>query len=232
MSFVRTLVNDCLHYWEESLEQPFVREMALGTLAPELFRQYTIDDSIYLREYARVFALGIYKAENMEQMQELYRFLNFINATEAVTRVRYLRAWGMSQAMVDRMEPRPENLSYTRYMLRVAEQGGIPEILMAALPCMFSYTYIGLRLIELHPKIKSSPYWEVIEEYVSPFCLSCCEQWGRFAEKVCGPLDKERRKSLREIFEQSCRHEQSFWDMAYRPCDDPARGKPITRLIP
>ena len=232
MSFLKELAESCIPLWEQSLEKPFLREMALGTLAPELFRQYTIDDSIYLREYARVIAYAIYKSENMSQMQQLYRFLNFINATETVTRVRYLHLWGMDQDMVDRMQPREENLSYTSYMLRVAKEGELPEILMAILPCMLSYTYIGLKLVERYPDIRQSPYWEVIEEYISPFCLDCCQQWGSFAQQLCEDLEESRKEALREIFRCSCRHEQAFWDMAYRPCDAQDRGAPIQKLIP
>lgn len=36
MSFLKELVESCIPLWEQSLEKPFLREMALGTLAPEL----------------------------------------------------------------------------------------------------------------------------------------------------------------------------------------------------
>ena len=41
---------------------PFNTELAAGTLAPERFRFYILQDAIYLAEYARVLAIAAAKA--------------------------------------------------------------------------------------------------------------------------------------------------------------------------
>jgi thiaminase (transcriptional activator TenA) len=48
---------------------PFNTELAAGTLAPERFRWYILQDSIYLGEYARVLALVAAKAPDAATMQ-------------------------------------------------------------------------------------------------------------------------------------------------------------------
>lgn len=42
---------------------PFVKGAEEGTLTPKQFETYMVQDSIYLKEYARVFALAMYRAE-------------------------------------------------------------------------------------------------------------------------------------------------------------------------
>lgn len=214
MSFIREVVEETLPMWESSLSLPFVKGLADGTLSEELFKGYIIQDSIYLREYARVFAMAIFKSERMTQMKEFYQLLGFIKDTENVTRVRYLHKWGLDENQVDQMKPRKENLDYTEFMIDISQKEGIPEILMATLPCMFSYVYIGLELVKRYPKIKESPYWDMLEEYVSPFCMESCNHWGAFSETLLAPLDGERKTKLKGIFQEASRHEYRFWKMA------------------
>lgn len=214
MSFIREVTEETLPMWESSLSLPFVTGLADGTLEEELFKGYIIQDSIYLREYAKVFAMAIFKSERMTQMKEFYQILGFIKDTENVTRVKYLQKWGLDENQVDQMKPRKETLDYTEFMIEISKTEGIPEILMATLPCMFSYVYIGLELVKRYPNIKKSPYWDMIEEYVSPFCIESCNHWGVFSETLFAPLDGARKTKLKGIFQEASRHEYLFWKMA------------------
>jgi thiaminase/transcriptional activator TenA len=48
---------------------PFNAELAAGSLAPERFRWYILQDAIYLGEYARVLALAAAKAPDAAAVQ-------------------------------------------------------------------------------------------------------------------------------------------------------------------
>ena len=48
---------------------PFNTELAAGTLAPERFRFYILQDAIYLGEYARVLAIAAAKAPDAATVQ-------------------------------------------------------------------------------------------------------------------------------------------------------------------
>ena len=45
--------------WPEYNNHPFVKGLEMGTLDPQKFRRYIIQDYLYLEEYSKVFALGI-----------------------------------------------------------------------------------------------------------------------------------------------------------------------------
>ena len=70
MSFIRSCVEDSLPVWTSCLQTDFLRGMAEGTLSEACLKGYIVDDSLYLREYAKVFAYGILHAQTMEEILE------------------------------------------------------------------------------------------------------------------------------------------------------------------
>ena len=61
--FVDALVQESLPIWQQCLDSDFLRGLEAGTLDEDCFKGYIVDDSLYLREYARVFAWGMTKAQ-------------------------------------------------------------------------------------------------------------------------------------------------------------------------
>ncbi len=155
MSFVKTLVDNSMDIWEAYLKHPFIIELQQGTLDIEKFKNYIVQDSIYLKEYARVYALGMYKSKTLKEIQNFYSILSFVNADETSTRLKYLKEWNITQEDIEVAEVKKENKEYIDFMMKIAEECEVPEILMATLPCMFSYCYIGKELIKNTLNIES-----------------------------------------------------------------------------
>ena len=57
--------------WPRYLTHPFVTEMADGTLPKEKFRCYMVQDYLYLRDYVKIFAAILQKADVFEQIRFL-----------------------------------------------------------------------------------------------------------------------------------------------------------------
>ena len=57
-TFVQQLVQESLPVWEKCLHSEFQERLADGTLDEACFKGYIVEDSLYLREYAKVFAWG------------------------------------------------------------------------------------------------------------------------------------------------------------------------------
>lgn len=83
MSFTKRLVEDSLPIWEDCLNSEFLQRMADGSLDLECLKGYIVDDSLYLREYAKVFAWGMTKAEDMDAIRSYYSLLSFVNEGRA-----------------------------------------------------------------------------------------------------------------------------------------------------
>ena len=86
MSFVKEMIDYSMDLWEGYLAHPFLQELKDGTLTEEKIKRYIIQDSLYLREYARVFAVGILKAPTIRDMSHLSRLISGTVQGEYVTR--------------------------------------------------------------------------------------------------------------------------------------------------
>ena len=79
MTFLEQCIQDSMPIWQTCLESEFVQGVAHGTLPEECFKGYIVDDSLYLREYSKVFAWGILHTHDMEEIRNYYSHLSFVN---------------------------------------------------------------------------------------------------------------------------------------------------------
>ena len=221
MTFVEECVRDSLPIWQECLDTPFLRGLADGTLAEDCFLGYIVEDSLYLREYAKVFAWGILHARSMSEVRAYYSLLSYVNESEDATRLKILEQYGLTDEAVQALPLRPENQAYVDTMIDAARQGeGAAECLMACLPCMLSYIWIFEKLVEAHPGAVDTKYGALVREYVSKEYGDVCRQWAVFANDICEGLDEARKARCRQIFRACSQHEYSFWRMCEKPRDD------------
>ena len=215
MSFMQEILKRSIPIWDDCADTPFVRELRSGKLPFEKFRQYIIQDSIYLKNYARIYGKAIYHSTTLKDIQVYYAVLSFVTDKESAVRLNYLKQFGMTDGDIEFIATLPENQEYIDFMLEVAEQGNICEILMAVLPCMLSYSYI-FRKIAAAPESRQSRYWDFIQDYADDRYFEDCKAWCEFSDTKCGHLPEETRKRLSEIFEKASVLELQFWNMAYR----------------
>lgn len=215
MSFIRETVDASRDLWDACLRHPFLIELHEGRLPEHKFTRYLVQDSIYLREYARVFGIGIQRSETYRDIRMFYSQLSFIAEHESAARIRWLAEHGIAEEQADHTPAAPACRDYTRFMLGEAAAGGLPEIMMATLPCTLSYFYLFDRLLKQYPDVRSLPCWYVIREYTGDGYREACEQLGNYAESLCRDLPTARQERLADIFRTSSAYELAFWDMAY-----------------
>ncbi|WP_102412200.1 transcriptional regulator [Beduinella massiliensis] len=213
MSFIECAVRDSLPVWNSCLETPFIQGLARGDLPHAAFRRYMIQDSIYLKHYARAYGKAIYHARTLREIQVYYDMLNFVTDRESAVRLSYLRCYGLTDGDVERMTPEPAARRYIRFLSEVAERGDGGEILTALLPCMLSYSYI-FRVVAKDEGAKASRYWDFIEDYADAQYALRCGQWSAFAEERCCPRDAREMARQLSAFRKASLLEWGFFRMA------------------
>lgn len=220
-SFTEELVQDSLPIWQQCLDSQFLKGLEAGTLDEECFKGYIVEDTLYLREYAKVFAWGMTKAQEMDDIRMYYSLLSFVNESEGNTRLKYLERYGLKDKEVQRLPQRPENQAYTDCMIQAAKEGeGAAECMMACLPCMISYCWIFQKLLERTPQVKETVFWPLVRDYAGEGYEESCREWAAYTDKVCGDLTPERRQKCLEIFRACSYHELHFWEMSNKPRTD------------
>lgn len=217
MTFVEECIRDSIPLWMNCLKTEFLKAMAEGKLDTELLKGYIVEDSLYLREYARVFAWGMIRAKSMEEIRVLYSLLAFVNENEDAARLKYLKSFKLTDEQIQDFPLREENQRYIETMLETAKNGeGAAECLMAALPCMLSYAWIFRRMLQVNPDLKDTFCGPLIQEYASDDYERLCRKWTEFADELCGGISEERREKCRAVFRRCSEHEYQFWLMSGR----------------
>lgn len=153
--------------WKSYNEHPFVKGIQDGSLDKDKFKYYIMQDYLYLKEYAKVFAIGVAKTKTLETANLFAKYIAVMNG-ELDVHSGYMGKFNVSQEEIDDMKPSLDNLSYTSYMLRVAYEEGEAEILAAILSCAYSYEVIAKKIVENNPNsINDEFYGDWIKGYAS-----------------------------------------------------------------
>ena len=220
-TFVQQLVQESLPVWEKCLHSEFLTHLADGTLDEACFKGYIVEDSLYLREYAKVFAWGMTKAKDMQTIRTYYSLLSFVNESEDAARLHYLKHFGLTDEGIQSLPLRPENRAYVDCMINAAKNGeGEAECIMACLPCMLSYGWIFQKMLDRSPAVRDTLYGPLVQDYAGPGYADACRAWAAYAEKVCTGLSPERAARCRAIFHDCSVHELHFWEMSAKPRTD------------
>ncbi|OON94251.1 MAG: hypothetical protein ATN31_03995 [Candidatus Epulonipiscioides saccharophilum] len=217
MTFTEELIKYSMDIWVQYLTHPFTTKAVNGTLDKELFKNYIIEDSIYLREYSRVFAAGMYKSTTKQDIRFFYELLSFVEEGEASTRLNYVKELGLNDDWINSIEPRKENKEYIDYMLSVAKNGTPLEILVVILPCILSYGYIFSELVKKSGGInENNPYKDFLDDYTNQewiqYSLKCENYVNQMANNL--KINSDYKEKLCNIFRNSSICELKFWDMA------------------
>ena len=201
--------------WDRCLAHPFVTGIGDGTLPAEKFQYFMLQDYLYLFDYARVFALGVVKSRDAALMRTFAQNVDAILGGEMNIHRAYMERLGISEAQVLAVKPALDNLSYTHYMLSVAERGGPAEIAAAILACSWSYAEIGQTLAKIPGAAEHPFYGEWIQGYASEDYDATNRALIELVDRLAAGAPEEELAYLEEIFVNCSRYELGFWDMAW-----------------
>ena len=216
MKFSEVLFESTRDIWSDYLKHPFIVEIANGNLDKIKFEKYLVQDYLYLKEYSRVFAMGMVKAETMEEIKFFYSSVKATMEDENEYHVKYLRNLGYKLTELEKMKEESENSNYTAYMKSISLTGGVEEIAVAILPCTWSYSYIGRYIMDNYKgKLEDNPFRGWIEMYADNGFAEFTDRWINYIDDLCSDISDSKKKKLIEIFIECSKHEMNFWDMSY-----------------
>ena len=201
--------------WEKCLAHPFVTGLGDGSLPVEKFRYFMLQDYLYLFDYARVFALGVVKARDPELMRSFAASVESILNGEMKIHRAYMQRLGITEAQVFAVQPALDNLSYTHYMLSVANAGTPVEIVASILACSWSYAEIGQALAKLPGALEHPFYGEWVQSYAGEEYAAMNQGLIDLMNQLAENVSDEQLEHLKEIFVNCSRYELGFWDMAW-----------------
>ena len=218
MSFFERLKNAAAAEWLAYSEHPFTEAMADGSLAEAAFRYYLVQDYLFLIEFARAYALAVYKSPTLADMRDGAAGIAAILDVEMGLHVKLCAGWGLAPADLEQARPAAETLAYTRYVLDAGMRGDLLALKVALAPCVIGYGEIATRLAT-RPQAgaATNPYRVWIAEYAGAAYRQVAAEAGAQLERlVVRYATPAREAELVEIFREATRLEADFWDMGWR----------------
>ncbi|HXH14701.1 MAG TPA: TenA family protein [Sphingomonas sp.] len=210
----------CAAIWEEVapirraiLAQPFLRELADGSLPAASFQHYIVQDSLYLAEYARVLAIAAARAPSKAGRLEFSHGAKVAVEVEDALHQSFFARFGVTPDMVATSEPSPVCLGYTSYLASLAATRSYEELVAGILPCFSVYWEVGraIKPIAMSP----NPYDAWIDTYADPGFGAATDRVRILVDEAARGASPAIRLAMAKAFRTATRYEWMFWDSAY-----------------
>jgi len=193
---------------------PFNTELAAGSLAPDRFRVYIVQDALYLGRFARVLAIAAAKAPDSDAMQSFAQSALSAVAVEQALHGRYLGEFGIDPAGIGDAETSPDCLAYTSYLLAAAYHEPWEVLVAALLPCFRIYWDVGCTIAQ--KAAPDNPYRAWIDTYADERFGKAVETAVALGDRAATAVTAATRAAMLAAFVRACQYEWLFWDGAYQ----------------
>ena len=203
--------------WEAYVHAPFVHSLANGSLPRGTFLTYLAQDYLFLVHFARAWSLAVTKAGTLSEMRACSATVHALLETEMRLHVDLCGRAGITEDALAATLEAPQNLAYTRYVLKAGYSGDFLDLLAALAPCVLGYGEIGARLMA---KPHSPNYAQWIETYGGADYQALCHDTAALidsaVERRLGPdaASLPRWTQLQDRFSTATRLEAAFWTLA------------------
>ncbi|GAB1200112.1 hypothetical protein APSETT444_009479 [Aspergillus pseudonomiae] len=178
--------SDIRPVWQKFTEHDFVLGMGSGTLPVEKFKEYLVQDYLYLVQFARSNALAAYKAKNMESIAAVSESVTVASLAQGIR----------------------------LYILDVGQSEDWLALQMALAPCLIGYGAIAQRLYTDKDTLRQgNRYWKWIENYVAEDYSEAVRLGSELLERHMREVSPSRMEELIKIFIRATELEIRFWDM-------------------
>jgi thiaminase (transcriptional activator TenA) len=210
------LKTHCAADWSSYVDHAFVRRLGDGTLSEAAFRTYLVQDYLFLIQFARAYALALYKSRSLADMRSAHAAVAAILDVEMDLHVRLCGRWGLSPAQLEAAPELQATVAYTRFVLDCGISGDLLDLHVTLTPCVIGYAEIGKQLAAgIKQPMNNHPYREWIGEYAGEayqaVAQNARDQLARLAAKS---MTAERFPELCGLFAKASRLEADFWQMA------------------
>ena len=200
--------------YRQIVAHPFLAGLADGTLDVQAFRFYIVEDTLYLREFARTLSITAAKAPKEEWIVAFDRDAIGSLEAERALHESYFRDFGLTEAELENRPPAPTTLAYTSYLLATAYASDFGEALSAVLPCYWIYLEVGKALAK-----RGSPnplYQRWVDNYGSEGYEKTVDSVLAIMDEVAAESGPSARARMIRHYVTTSRYEWMFWDMGYR----------------
>ncbi|KAJ2967682.1 hypothetical protein NUW58_g10394 [Xylaria curta] len=205
--------SDVAPVWHRFVNHPFVLALGNGELPLESFKNYLVQDYLYLVHFARANALASYKARNIQDIAAGAKIVQHIH-TEMKLHIDYCKSFGIEKDEIEATEEHQACTAYTRYVLDIGQSEDWLGLQISLAPCLLGYGAIAKQLhADPRTKTEGNTYWPWILNYVADDYVQAVQTGCELIEKNAVLHSPSRIEELVKIFIHATKMEIGFWEM-------------------
>tara|TARA_B100001063_G_C16737032_1_gene542625 strand:+ start:849 stop:1511 length:663 start_codon:yes stop_codon:yes gene_type:complete len=203
------LKSSCKKEWSEYTNHKFLSDLVNNKLPYKNFKNYLIQDYVFLQQFLKILALSVYKSKSFEETNRSVNFIKGIDH-EIKLHINYCRKWKIPVKSLNQIKVEKANSSYTDYVLGVGKNGNNLDIFTCLSPCIIGYGEIGFRLSKIK-NWKKSKYSSWIKMYSSKEYQKVANDNIRYLDILSQNYKNIKFDKLKERFKRSTILERNFW---------------------
>ena len=215
--YIKNLSNAAAPMILSIMQHPFNRQLATGDLPFEVFRNYIIQDSLYLAKLSsalrQISCRLLDHPETAADGHQLKNYADDLLGTEQTMLAKYL----LQDHNVTFFQP-PNRMSsvtqrYTSHLLHTAHTAPIPVAVGAALPCFLIYEQLGTKMnVSTYPQNHRYRKW--IATYSGPRFVSTTASMVHLLERHIqkNASSSQEKEAVTRAFVKSATFELAFFD--------------------
>jgi thiaminase (transcriptional activator TenA) len=209
--------------WPSYTRHDFVLRLAQGDLPEAAFRDYLIQDYLFLLHFSRAWGLAIYKSDTLAEMRRAQSLVAATLDVEIRLHIEYCRGWGIDTAAMQAASEALQTVAYTRFVLDRGLAGDRLDLEIALAPCVIGYAEIAAeRMADPITRHDKNPYRDWLLMYAG-------EEYQQLARDAAAALDEQfarrsgegRLPALAATFTTAARLEADFWQMGLDAASSP-----------
>ena len=204
------LKNSCKKEWSEYTDHKFLFDLVHNKLPDKNFKNYLVQDYIFLQQFLKILALSIYRSKSVEETD---RSLNFIKGidNEIKLHVSYCKKWNIPLRSLNNIKVEEANSAYTDHVLSIGKSGNNLDIFSCLSPCTIGYGEIGFKLSKIKDWEKSK-YSSWIKMYSSKEYQKVARDNIRYLDILFKNNKNKITTKIKKNFKKSTILERNFWE--------------------
>lgn len=153
--------------WDNYVCHPFAEKMGDGSLPVDEFKDYLIQDYLYLTHFARTNALAAYKSTDMDAITASAQIVLHIER-EMQLHLEYCKDFGLTKEEILKRKESLACTAYSRYVLDIGQSQDWLALQMSLAPCLLGYGEAAEMLKRKYQsRSEGNKYWKWIENYTA-----------------------------------------------------------------
>ena len=216
MKLSELLFSKTIDLWDQSASKPFVIDMAKGTLDSGLYKQYMLQDYLYLKDYIGILKQILDIAEDEKIRGFLTRIIDgTVDETERV-HLAGMKRLGITDEDITKSAKFTVISEYVDFMRKCVEQYGLLGGVASLLQCSWVYAYISDKCMSKYSEeIAESEYRSWFEAYSCKSYIDTNQIWIDLLDELGHDIDDKTAVEMCRVFERCARFENELWDRLY-----------------